>query len=149
MADYELHADYNRNGRLDASEAEYALRGTAPGAIVVPNLDADARSLPSSVTLGSRITLDRDQPVGLANDDEALPLRIVVNNASAPAGSRFFLRPQGFARIRVRINDTGGRILPWDTARPPHIPVAVPGTPGTLNLTLTTKTLPGSPTCYV
>jgi hypothetical protein len=23
MADYELHADYNRNGRLDASSTEY------------------------------------------------------------------------------------------------------------------------------
>ena len=109
MADYELHADYNRNGRLDASAAEYALRSVAPGAIVVPNLDADARRLPSSVALGSRVTLDRDQPVVLANDDEALPLRIVVNNASAPAGSRFFLRPEGFARIRVRINDAAGR----------------------------------------
>jgi len=145
MADYELHADYNRNGRLDISAAEYALRGTAPGAIVVPNLDADARRLPASVTLGSRVMLDRDQPVVLANDDEALPLRIVVNNASAPAGSRFFLRPEGFARIRVRINDAAGRILPWDIARPSDIPIALPGAPGTLNLTLTTRTLPGSP----
>ena len=145
MADYELHADYNRNGRLDASAAEYALRSVAPGAIVVPNLDADARRLPSSVALGSRVTLDRDQPVVLANDDEALPLRIVVNNASAPAGSRFFLRPEGFARIRVRINDAAGRILPWDLARPTDIPVSLPAAPGVLNLTLTTRTLPGSP----
>lgn len=145
MSDYELHADYNRNGRLDGSAAEYALRGTAPGAIVVPNLDADARRLPTSVTPGSRVTLDRDQPVVLANDDEALPLHIVVNNASAPAGSRFFLRIEGFARIRVRINDATGRILPWDTAHPTDIPVNLPSTPGMLNLTLTTRTLPGSP----
>lgn len=145
MADYELHADYNRNGRLDVSAAEYALRGTAPGAILVPNLDVDARRLPASVALGTRVTLDRDQLVVLANDDEALPLRIVVNNASAPAGSRFFLQPVGFARIRVRINDDAGRILPRDLARPTDIPVALPNAPGTLNLTLTTRTLPGSP----
>lgn len=145
MADYELHADYNRNGRLDASAAEYALRGAAPGAIVAPNIDADARRLPASVTLGSRVTLDCDQPVVLANDDEALPLRIVVNRAGAPAGSRFFLRPEGFARIRVRINDAAGRILPWDTARPTDIPIALPAAPGALNLTLTTRTLAGSP----
>ncbi len=149
MADYELHADYNRNGRLEGTAAEYALRVASPGAIVVPNLDVDSRRLPSSVTLGSRVTLDRDQPVVLANDDEAVPIRIVVNNASAPAGSRFFLRPTGFVSTRVRINDAGGRILPWDTARPTDIPVAVPAIPGTLNLTLTTKTLPGSPIGHV
>jgi hypothetical protein len=145
MADYELHADYNHNGRLEATSAEYALRARSPGAILVPNLDADARRLPSSVALGSRITLDRDQPVLMANDDEALRLRVLVNNASAPVGSRFVLRPEGFARIRIRINDAAGRILPWDTARPTDITVTLPGAPGVLDLTLSTRTLPGSP----
>jgi hypothetical protein len=149
VPDYELHADYNRNGRLDATPAEYALRNTPPGAILVPNLDADARRLPSNVTLGSRVTLDRDQPVVLAGDDEALALRIVVNTAGAPAGSRFFLRPQGFSRIRLRINDAGGRMLPVDLARPDDIPAAVPAAPGALDLTLTTRTLPGSPIGHV
>ena len=41
MADYELHADYDRNGRLDASSGEYGHRLTMPGAILVPNMDAD------------------------------------------------------------------------------------------------------------
>lgn len=145
MPDYELHADFDRNGRMNATAAEHGLRGTPPGAILVPNLDADGRRLPTTVTLGSRVTLDRDQPVVLAGDDEALPLRIVVHQASAPAGTRFFLRPVGFARIRVRLHDATGRILPWDTSRPTDIPVAVPAVPGSLNLTLTTKTLPGSP----
>lgn len=145
MSDYELHADYDRNNRLDATPAEYARRASAPGAILVPNLDADRRRLPANVALGPRIILDHDQPVILANDDEALPLRIVVNSPTAPAGSRFFLRPVGFARIRIRFNDAGGRILPGDTARPGDTPVAVPVVPGTLNLTLTTRTLPGSP----
>lgn len=145
MADYELHADYDHTGRLDATPAEYARRASAPGAIVVPNLDADARRLPASVTLGSPVTLDRDQPVVLANDDEALPLRIVVNRASASPSSRFFLRPEGFARTRLRVNDAAGRMLPRDLARPTDIPIAVPTAPGTLNLTLTTRTLPGSP----
>lgn len=149
MVDYELHADYNRNGRLDATAAEWALRASAPGAILVPNLDADGRRLPATVSVGSRVTLDRDQPVVLANDNEALRLRIVVHRESAPAGSRFFLRPQGFARIRLRVNDAAGRILPDNVALPGDIPVQLPAAPGALDLTLTTRTLPGSPIGHV
>lgn len=149
MADYELHADYNRNGRLDATAAEWALRASAPGAIVVPNLDADGRRLPASVSLGARVTLDRDQPVVLANDDEALRLRIVVHRDSAPPGARFFLRPQGFARIRMRFSDAAGRMLPDNIARPGDVPVQLPAAPGALDLTLTTRTLPGSPIGHV
>jgi hypothetical protein len=149
MADYELHADYNRNGRLDASSTEYSGRSTAPGAIVVPNLDADRRGLPSSVEPGPRIILDGEQPVALANDDEQLRLRIVVRQASAPAGSRFFLRPKGFALIRLRFNDSYGRMLPRDVARQNDLPIAVPSRPGQLDLTLSTRTLPGSPIGHV
>ena len=139
----------SRNGRLDATPSEWALRASAPGAIVVPNLDTDGRRLPATVSLGSRVTLDRDQPVILANDDEALRLRVVVNRDSAPAGSRFFLRPQGFARIRLRFNDAAGRILPDNVALPGDIPVPLPAAPGALDLTLTTRTLPGSPIGHV
>lgn len=145
MADYELHADYDRSGRLGATPAEYARRATPPGALLLPNVDADRRRLPDSVALGPRILLDRDQPVVLASDDEALPLRIVVHRDGAPAGSRFVLRPLGFARIRLRINDAGGRILPGDRARPGDIPVALPPAPGRLELSLTMRTLAGSP----
>lgn len=149
MADYELHADYNRNGRLEATTAEHALRGTAPGVIVVADLDADGRRLPADVQVGSRVMLDRDQPDVLAGNDEAVPLRIVVNAATATAGSHFFLRPVGFPRIRVRLFDGGGRQLPTDTSRPTDIPVAVPTAPGHLDVRLTAKTLPGSPTGHV
>lgn len=145
MADYELHADYDRSGRLDASSSEHGRRGAAPGAVVVANVDADRRQLPATVSPGPRIILDRDQPVVLANDDEAMPLRIVVNNASAPPGSRFFLRPIGFARIRSSLWDASGRILPTDLSRRPDIPVQVPASPGTLDLMLTTNTVAGSP----
>src|SRR4029453_9744564 len=79
-----------------------------------------------------------------ANDDEQLPLRIVPR-ASAPPGSRFFLRPVGFARIRLRFNDGRGRILPRDLARGNDLPVSIPPPPGKLDLTVSTATVPGAP----
>lgn len=149
MPDYELHADYNRDGRLDATPAEYGRRATDPGAILVPNLDADGRRLPASVTPGTRVVLDGRQPIAPATDDEQLLVRIVVRQASAPAGSRFFLRPIGFPTIRLRFNDANGRMLPRDLAREDDLPIAVPTAPGHLDLRLSTKTLPGSPIGHV
>ncbi len=149
MADYELHADYNRNGRLDASSAEYDRRLVMPGAIVVPNLDADGRALPANVVPGSRIMLDGRQPIAPATDDEQLTLQVLVRRASAAAGTRFFLRPVGFPHQRLRFNDAQGRMLPRDLARESDLPIVLPSAPGWLELRLSTKTLPGSPIGHV
>src|SRR5690348_333682 len=132
MADYELHADYDRNGRLDASSPEYGRRRVSPGAILVPNMDADGRALPADVTPGSRVMLDGRQPIAPANDDEQLSLRVLVRNASATPGTRFFLRPTGFPKIRLRFNDAGGRMLPRDLARDDDLPITPPAAPGAL-----------------
>lgn len=149
MADYELHADYDRNGRLDASSPEYGRRVSSPGAILVPNMDADGRALPASVIPGSRVVLDGRQPIAPATDDEQLSLRVLVRNASAAAGTRFFLRPIGFPKIRLRFNDAGGRMLPRDLAREDDLPITPPTAPGALDLRLSTHTLPGSPIGHV
>jgi hypothetical protein len=148
MPDYELHADFDRDGRLRATRAEHAQRATLPGAVLVPNLDADGRRLPASVTPGTRVTLDGRQPIAPANDDEQLSLRVMVRNASA-VGSRFFLRPLGFPKIRLRFNDGNGRMLPRDLARNDDLPIALPARPGALDLRLSTRTLPGSPIGHV
>ena len=145
MPDYELHADYDRDGRLTGSTSEYVRRAVPPGAILVPNLDADRRRLPAAVTTGPRIVLDGEQPVALGGDDELLRLRIVARRDSVPAGSRFFLRPLGFARIRVRINDARGRILPRDLARGDDLPVSLPTPSGQVEFTVSTATVPGAP----
>lgn len=149
MADYELHADYDRNGRLDASRPEYGRRMLSPGAILVPNMDADGRALPADVTPGSRVVLDGRQPIAPATDDEQLSLRVLVRNASAAPGTRFFLRPTGFPKIRLRFNDAGGRMLPRDLARDDDLPITPPAAPGALDLRLSTNTLPGSPYGHV
>src|SRR5262245_35408910 len=97
-----MHDCYVHTARLDASTSEYGCTVSSPGAILVPNIDVDWRALPASVIPGSRVVLDGAQPVALANDDEQLPLRVVVRNATAAAGTRFFLRPLGFPKIRLR-----------------------------------------------
>src|SRR4051812_5742784 len=112
MPDYEIHADFDRSGRLTGQPEEYALRTRRPGAVAVANLDADARALPRTVTAGRRVTLDKDQPVKVLNDDENLPVRIHTRAASAPAGSLFFLRMLGRMKIHIEFHDARGVILP-------------------------------------
>ena len=139
MGDYELHADYDRDGRLTARPGEYALRDREPGAIVVPNLDADRRRLPAAVATGPKapkpadenapplpplpVTRDRDQPVRLAIDDELLPLVVRTVKASAPDGAQFFLRVRGFAKIHVELFDERGTILKRGPGAPHEVPI--------------------------
>lgn len=144
MAQFELHADYDRDGRLTATAAEHALRTTAPGAILVPNLDIDARPLPDKAERGPRRTVDAKQPVLRAGDDEALPLIVRVKGPVEPL-TRVFLRPVGFPKIRVSVYDARGRILPRDLARGDDLPLAVPVAGGDLHLSLTTNAFPGAP----
>jgi Protein-arginine deiminase (PAD) len=144
VAEFELHADYDRDGRLTASASEYAQRTLVPGAILVPNIDIDARALPAAVVPGPRLTLDGQQPVALAGDDEQLPILIRVKGPVA-VGTRLFLRPVGFPKIRLRVNDGRGHILPRDLQRGDDLPIGLPAKPGDLRFTLSTHTVPGAP----
>lgn len=145
MPDFELYADYDRSGRLNASDDEYRLRAQRPGAVVVPNIDADGRALPRAVTAGRRITLDCDQPVKAGNDDENLPLRIHTRAATAPAGSTFFLRILGRMKIHIEFHDARGNIL----RHPPGIQEDVLFTPpavgANLDLTVELQSIAGTP----
>src|SRR5688572_5339446 len=139
MSDYELHADYDRNGTLTASVGEHRQR-ILQGAIVLPNLDADRRVLPVRVENTGAVVPDHKQPVRTAGDNELLPLRVKVTQATAPAGSRFFLQVFGELAPAVRLFDRGGRPLvpkadgfPLDLATQP------------LDLQLELLTLTGTP----
>jgi hypothetical protein len=162
VGDYELHADYDRDGRLTTKAAEYRLRNQEPGAIVVPNLDADRRRLPARASGGPRtrapqtqdpekplpplpVTRDRDQPVRLAIDDELLPLTVRTNKASAPAGSQFFLRVKGRARIHVELFDERGAILKHTTGDQDEIPITPAAAGKDLKLRLEVQAPAGTP----
>jgi hypothetical protein len=145
VPDYELHADYDRSGRLAATPAEYRLRAQRPGAVAVANLDVDARPLPRSVTAGRRITLDKDQPVKATNDDENLAVRIHTRTASAPAGSQFFLRMIGRMMIHIEFHDARGVILHHPPGIQDDVLFTPPAAGGNLDITMEVQSIPGTP----
>jgi hypothetical protein len=145
VPDYELHADYDRSGRMSARPDEYALRGRRPGAVVVPNLDVDARALPRTVTAGRRVTLDKDQPVKATNDDENLPVRIHTRTASAPAGSQFFLRMIGRMKIHIEFHDARGIIFHHPPGIQDDVLFTPPAAGGNLDITMELQSIPGTP----
>lgn len=108
MAQYELHADYDRDGRVSADKAEHKLRDTPPGAQIVPNVDRDDRALPAKVVDGPKPALDWTLPARLAQDND--PVRLVIR-AIQPIGpdARLFLRTTGHLRESVRLMDRHGR----------------------------------------
>ena len=58
MPDYQLYADYDRDGRASGRPNEYALRQTRPGGILVANLDVDSRREPRFASAASSGQLD-------------------------------------------------------------------------------------------
>jgi hypothetical protein len=55
MPDYDLHADYDHDGRLSESAQEHALRHTRPDAVIVTlsefELESDGLRIPSTKEL--------------------------------------------------------------------------------------------------
>jgi len=139
MPDYELHADYDRNGALTASPVEHRFR--MRGAIVLPNLDADGRKLPARVERTGMVTLDCDRPIRTAGDNELLPLRVSVVKATAPAGSRVFLQITGNLAAKARLFDRGGHPIAADVKNGFPLDLTVPR----VDVQLELQTLAGTP----
>ncbi|MEN9934258.1 MAG: hypothetical protein RLZZ387_837 [Chloroflexota bacterium] len=144
MRDFELHADFDRDGRLQGTPAERAARTREPGAVLVANLDRDARRLPDRVDRGPAITLDASQPIRSAGDDELLPLRVRLTSPPPWAGGQLLLRLPGIHAVRVRVFDSQGVIVPSGLGTPRERQLPPPGAPD-LELRLEARTFPGSP----
>ena len=113
MAQYELRADYDGDGVVSSSEAEYARRGSSSGAKVVPNVDRDDRKLPGAAVAGGKPTLDWALTAKSAQDDEPALLRVRAIDP-LPAGSRLWLRAAGDLREFTRLSDRYGRNIPME-----------------------------------
>ena len=100
MPGIELHADFDRDGRLTRSAVERAARLSWPGAVVVANLDRDQRVLPGSVSSGATPGADYDLATAFARDDELLPTRRPPL-ARCPARRRPHQARAGSARGRL------------------------------------------------
>jgi hypothetical protein len=111
MPDYELHADYDRNGRVAANTSEYSVRQAQPGAIILANLDADDRRLPDRVNPGPDITIDWQRPTKSGRDNDFSRIIIHINNPSLVQQSNCFLRLSGQRVDQVCIYDNRGHEL--------------------------------------
>jgi Protein-arginine deiminase (PAD) len=144
MPDYELHADYDRNGRLQASTTEHDQRSVAPGAILLANIDVDGRALPASVKPGNPLTLDYQKTTKSGADNDLLPLQVRVINDSMPAGSTFVLDVRGELADQTRLYDRTGHAAPGTVNGATNRFVLTP-TEKVWDLKLELRTLPGTP----
>jgi Protein-arginine deiminase (PAD) len=114
MPDYEIHADYDRDGTISLSAREYALRSN--GIDVIPNLDRDDLTLPvlsPNSTLPRDIALDWEPPAKRSVDDD--PVRIVILRRTSSAGptTRVLLRFPVSLASSLRVYDVSrNRITP-------------------------------------
>jgi hypothetical protein len=141
----ELHADFDRDGRLTRSAAERAARMSGPGAVVVPNMDRDRRRLPPSVTDAPQTESDYELVSALSGDDEVLPLEIRAAGGALAEGDTLHLRCSGVMHTRVRLSDETGRIVPHRLGSPGVYELPLMPASGVLGLTLQVRTIAGAP----
>lgn len=140
---FELHADYDRDGRLTATAAEYSRRMTAPGARIFPNLDRDGRALPAKVESGNAVEPDWQRASGIAQDKEPVPIRVVVTPPDDPNTCTLFLRGEGPLGTFIRVRDDKLRLIqPDPRGRKTEFIVPIAGT--SVNLFVETITAGGT-----
>ena len=145
MPNLELHADFDRDGRLSRSSAERSSRLSWPGAIVVPNMDRERIRLPTSVSNASLISADYDLVSTIPDDDELLLIEIRTTAAGALLpGDTLHLRCSGVMHTRVKLFDDSGRIVPNRLQVPDIYELPPMPTNGVLTLTLQVRTIAGA-----
>ncbi|MGN6665117.1 MAG: protein-arginine deiminase family protein [Solirubrobacterales bacterium] len=145
MPEVELRADFDRDGRLTGTAAEYAARATAPGAIVGPNIDRDGRRLPATARVLSPLQLDFSLPTKQGSDDDPVALQVVV---SAPAAAKFTgltLLVEGENASAVDLVDGRSRIVAPQRTAPGRVEFALPTAAGRHRFALEASRAPGSP----
>lgn len=145
MPNLELHADFDRDGRLSRSSAERSSRLSWPGAIVVPNMDRERLRLPTSVGNASLVSADYDLVSTITGDDELLPIEIRTAVAGAlQPGETLHLRCSGVMHTRVKLSDDTGRIVPHRLQVPEIYELPLLPSNGVLKLTLQVRTIAGA-----
>lgn len=143
MPDQSLDADYDRDGKISGTGAERRKRDDWPGAVVVANLDRDAKKLAVTVKAGeARPKLDLERSVKHARDDELTKLVVRVHKPP-PTPCRFFLKVLAWDAGRFAIIDAKRRRLPAPDGL--SNAVEVPWTGKDVRLSVETTTLAASP----
>ena len=144
MADVVIHGDFDRDGRLAATARERAQRLTAPGAIVVANVDRDGRALPTSALPGPAVAIDAAAVTKSGADDDLLPIEIHVS-AAHPAATTLSLEIDGDNVALVQLSDSRRRMVTPLAGPGGSRTVPLPGTAGRHRFFLEATTVPGSP----
>ena len=144
MPGLELHADFDRDGRLTRSAAERAARSRWPGAVVVPNMDRDRLRLPTSVSNTSMSTSDYERVSTLSGDNELLQVEIRDSVGTMQPGETLHLRCSGVMHTRVKLSDDTGRIVPHRLRAPEIYDLPLMPTNGVMVLFLQVRTIAGA-----
>jgi hypothetical protein len=145
VPDVELRADYDRDGRLSGSKAEYAARTVGHGAILGVNVDRDGHALAKTPRAGKPVSLDYALPTKDGHDGDPVPLQLVVK---APALARFSslaLLVSGENAESVALLDSHRRVLRPARTAPGEIEFALPLKAGKHAFALEASRVPGSP----
>jgi hypothetical protein len=145
MPDVELRADYDRDGRLSGSAAEYAARASGPGAIIGVNVDRDGRVLPAAARVGSAVVLDYARPTKDGHDTDPVPLGIIVSPRAITAFASLTLRISGENAAAVGLLDARSRVLTPARTVAGGMEYPLPLAPGRHAFSLEARRVPGPP----
>jgi len=108
---FEIHADYNRDGTLTTTSRDYQLRQRAPGAIILPNFDADGRRLPRAMSPGPDIQMDVERQTKASHDNDLTPILIKATSPAALQNADCFIRISGQRAEQIKVYDSRGNEL--------------------------------------
>ncbi len=143
MPGVELHADFDRDGRVTGLPGERAARLQWPGVVVVPNMDRDERRLPSSAGNAPETRPDYDLAPARPRDDELVALRVRAAAGAMQPGDRLLIRCSGIMHTRVALHDASGVVIPHKLGTPQVYELPAMPASGVLNLTLQVRTIAG------
>lgn len=144
MPGLELHADFDRDGRMTGTPAERLARDYWPGAVVVPNLDRDQRRLPASVSNASSVSADFSLASTFSTDDELLPMEIRATAGTLQPGDNLLLRCSGVMHTRIKLSDATGKIVPQSLGAPEIFELPAMPASGVLRFSLQVRTIAGA-----
>lgn len=148
MSDIEIHADYDRDGRLTGNRREYRERTSGHGAILLANLDKDSATglHRQPITGAERQRLDRDLRDKGRRDDDPTRIRLQIAPAArGRAGCTWYLVVRGQAADKIGVFDGRGRHIDPVISRFDALRYPINVNTARLNLKLESITLPGSP----
>lgn len=145
MSLFSLHADYDRNGVLNASPSEYDSRKHLPGAVITPNLDADGVSLSASVACGSPPQPDLSLTTKSARDNDLIGILVRANAGTVPANFRVVLKVSDADAQKINLYDGSRRRMQGASSGGFTVFPLTFTTTGDVNLFLELTTLNGSP----